>query len=417
MQSTARSMVNDPFPYAADMKAGATIPRGSEGKLNAERRIQATPMLPAPMVQASPRILILTASIGEGHDLPARALAEGIGEEDPAASVEIVDALAVVGGLVERVVLGGSQFDSRWGSRLFDVEFRLITDLAPTRWLAGALIARPASERIGRAIAAIAPDVVVSTYPGATEAIGRLRARGRLSMPAVSAITDLAALRYWAHPAVDLHLITHPESAQEVHQLAPRSRVECVRGLTDPAFYEPRDRAAARRALDLPQEGPIVVVSGGGWAVGDLAGATEVALAQAGVTVVCLCGRNDEVKGALARRFGAEQRVVVLGFSDRIADLLAAADVLIHSTAGLTVLEAIMRGCRVISYGWGRAHVRVNNEAFVRHGLAEVARTRAELGAALHRCIANPFAPDRSFAALPTAASAVLSLVRPVAAG
>ena len=373
-------------------------------------------MLGAPMTPRSPRILILTASIGEGHDLPARFLAEGIAEEDAGAQVEVVDALALVGGLVERVVLGGSQFDSAWGGRLFDLEFRLITDIAPTRWLAGELIARPASLRIGRAVSAIAPDVVVSTYPGATEVLGRLRERGRLRAPAVSAITDLAALRYWAHPAVDLHLITHPESAQEVRQIAPQSRIACVRGLTDPAFYEPRDAAAARRSLELPADGPIVSVSGGGWAVGDLAGAVEVALGEPNATVVCLCGRNEEVKAALTRRFGTEPSVLVLGFTNRMSDLLAAADVLVHSTAGLTVLEAIMRGCRVVSYGWGRAHVRVNNEAFLRYGLAEVAGTRDELRAALRRALASPLPPDGSFAALPTAASMVLSLARPASA-
>ncbi len=84
-------------------------------------------------------------------------------------------------------------------------------------------------------------------------------------------------------------------------------------------------------------------------------------------------------------------------------DLLAASDVLVHSTAGLTVLEALMLGCRVVSYGWGRAHVRINNEAYVREGLAEVATNRLELGAALRRSLELPRTPDPSFAALPTA--------------
>jgi processive 1,2-diacylglycerol beta-glucosyltransferase len=368
-------------------------------------------MLPPPMARAL-RILILSASIGEGHDLPARVLADGIVEEDPGAEVEIADALEMISPAIRKVLVGGSQFHSTWGNRMFDVEYRLITDLAPTRWLARTIIARPASRRVGRALAAAAPDVVVSTYPGATEVLGMLRARGRLQAPAVSAITDLAALLYWAHPAVDLHLITHPESAEEVRSIAPRSSIACVRGLTDPAFYEPSDPGEARIALGLPAEGRVVVVSGGGWAVGDLAGAAEVALAEPGVTVVCLCGRKDDVRDVLTRRFAGEDRVMVWGFTDQMSDLLTAADVLIHSTAGLTVLEAIMRGCRVISYGWGRAHVRVNNEAFVRFGLAEVATSREKLRADLQRTLSEPRKPDRSFEALPTAASLVLRLAR-----
>jgi UDP-N-acetylglucosamine:LPS N-acetylglucosamine transferase len=98
------------------------------------------------------------------------------------------------------------------------------------------------------------------------------------------------------------------------------------------------------------------------------------------------------------------------GFTDEMPDWFAAADVLVHSTAGLTVLEAIMRGCGVVSYGWGMGHVRVNNEAFARFGLAEVAATREQLGDALIRALAASGAPDESFAELPTAASAVLGL-------
>ena len=99
-----------------------------------------------------------------------------------------------------------------------------------------------------------------------------------IDIPVVSAITDLAALRYWAHPGVDLHLITHPESAEEVRQIAPGTDVRCVRGLTDERFYVPLSPAEARTELGLPAEGPVVIVSGGGWAVGDLEGAAEEAL-------------------------------------------------------------------------------------------------------------------------------------------
>jgi UDP-N-acetylglucosamine:LPS N-acetylglucosamine transferase len=91
-------------------------------------------------------------------------------------------------------------------------------------------------------------------------------------------------------------------------------------------------------------------------------------------------------------------------------ELFAAADVLIHSTAGLTVLEAHIRGCRVISYGWGVAHIRANNEAFERHGIARVAGSRAELDAAVREALREPKRDlHETFAALPSAASAVLA--------
>ena len=356
------------------------------------------------------RVLIFSASIGEGHDLPARVLAEGIEREAPDAEIEIVDSLALVNPLVRRLVLDSSRFHSNWGNRLFDLSYRLITDVAPTRWFAAKLTQWLAARPIRRTVLERDPDVAISTYPGATEVLGDLRARGKIDVPVVSAITDLAALRYWAHPGVDLHLITHPESAEEVRTIAPGTEVRCVRGLTDERFYEPRSQAEARRELGLPAGGPVVLVSGGGWAVGDLEGAAEESLTLAGAFVVCLCGRNDDLRLELAAHFSDEPRARVEGFTDRMPDWFAAADVLVHSTAGLTVLEAIMEGCGVVSYGWGRGHVRVNNAAFERFGLAEVAATREELRAALVRALAASGEPDVSFAQLPTAASAVLGL-------
>jgi UDP-N-acetylglucosamine:LPS N-acetylglucosamine transferase len=148
--------------------------------------------------------------------------------------------------------------------------------------------------------------------------------------------------------------------------------------------------------------------------VGDLASAVEVALEAApDLHVVVLCGRNEEVLAAMEGRFGAHARVRVSGFTDHMNALFAAADVLIHSTAGLTVLEAYIRGCRVISYGWGVAHIRANNRAFERYGIARVAGSRAELARALDEALAHPRSDlSATFAALPSAASAVLAAAR-----
>ncbi len=357
-----------------------------------------------------PRILIFTASIGEGHDGPARQIAAGLTELAPDAKVEITDFLDL-SRPIRSIGMGGSSFHSRIGSLTFDAIHWLTTEFPPTRWLVPRLTMAFADRLVVKRIAASRPDVVVSTHPGPTMVFGGLRASGRLRVPAVAAITDLAALGPWVHPNVDVHLITHPESEPEVRALAPATRIVCVSGLTSPGFDRPLDAAEARAALGLPVEKPVVVVSGGGWAVGDLDGAVRTALDRTDATVVCLCGRNEEVRAELEAAHGANQRVVVMGFTDRISEIFAAADVLVHSTAGLTVLEALMRGCRVISYGWGHGHVRVNNRAFERFGLAEVAADRAELGPALVQALAAPRVPDYSFNELPSAAAEVLALV------
>jgi processive 1,2-diacylglycerol beta-glucosyltransferase len=357
------------------------------------------------------RALIFSAPIGEGHDLPARVLSQELEAEAPGAQAPILDGLAVLGWPVGTVLGQEAPIHTRLGSLAFEAEFQLITKVRAAQRFGNALTYALAGRRLMRTIDAFAPDVVISTYPGLTEALGELRRRGRLRLPLVSAITDLAALRYWAHPDVDLHLVTHTESVEEVRELAPRSRIVPVRGLNRAEFAEPRDPGEARRALGLPEEPKLVVVSGGGWAVGDLDGAVATALELPGTMVVAICGRNERVLARLRAHFGGDPRVRLLGFTDQMGDLLAAADALVHSTAGLTVLEAHVRGCPVISYGWGRGHIKVNNEAFARFGLADVAPRRRDLRPALARALAGRHEPDLSFARLPTAASVVLEHV------
>jgi UDP-N-acetylglucosamine:LPS N-acetylglucosamine transferase len=282
-------------------------------------------------------------------------------------------------------------------------------EFAPTRWLSRTLLRVFGGRGLRRLIRAHDPDVIVSTYPGVTCVLGELRRRGKLSVPCYSSITDLAGLHFWAHPGIDLHFITHPESAEEVEKVAGPGSVRWAKPPTSSSFLAFRERADARRALGLPAQGTVIAVSGGGWGVGDLAGATSAALDVPDATVLCLCGRNDKLRAKVAARFGSEPRLRVMGFTDRMGDVLAASDALIHSSAGLTVLEAIIRGCPVISYGFGYGHVRASNAALERFGLAQVARTQADIHPALERALESRPAPDGSFARRPATASLILS--------
>jgi UDP-N-acetylglucosamine:LPS N-acetylglucosamine transferase len=359
------------------------------------------------------RVLIFSADIGEGHDLPARAVRDAIAARRPDVEVTILDALDSAGAAARFFVRNGADFLLAHLTWLFDLQFWLVARFGPTRALSQRLALAVGERGLLRTIAAHRPDVIVATYPAANQVLCTARRGGKIAVPVVSAITDLAALHYWAHPGCDLHLVIHPESDAEVRQVAgPATRVEPVRGLTTAPFDHPVEPAAARRALELPADAPVVAVSGGGWAVGDLHGAVAAALAAApDVHVLALCGRNPKVQQALERAFADEPRVRVMGFTDRMSELLAATDVLVHSTAGLTVFEALVRGARVISYGWGVGHIRLNNEAYRRFGLADVVDDRGALADAIGRALASPRQPDVAYGDRPSAADRILALV------
>ena len=295
---------------------------------------------------------------------------------------------------------------------LFDIQYWLITKFAPARWLFHHIGYLVGGRGLMRLIDDRDPDTIISTYPGVTAVLGMLRENRRLDIPVQSAITDLAGLRYWAHPGVDLHYVTHPESIEEVEKLVGPGTVEWVRPPISREFLMPRTRRDAREALDVPAHARVVLVSGGGWGIGDLEGAIRSALSGEDTLVVCITGRNEVAREKLEKSFDGNEQVRILGFTEQMSDWMAAADAMIHSTAGLTVLEAHIRGCPVVSYGFSAGHLRANNAAFERFGLAEVAGSSHELESVLRHVTRERRSPDSSFASLPSIASRALS-VRP----
>ena len=379
-------------------------------------------MIPAgePDAEAKARqVLIISADIGEGHDLPARAVRREFMDEEPDAQVSIVNGLPAMGPALTKLLRENSAFMFTFMPWLFDLQYRLFMNFAPTRWLARKLLTFFGRRGLMRLIRAHDPDLIVSTYPGVTAVLGEMRRTGRLCVPCYSSITDLAGLQFWAHPGIDRHFITHPESAAEVEAIAGPGSVRWAKPPTSSAFLAARSRPEARKALGLPADARVIAVSGGGWGVGDLEGATAAALGFKDATVLCLCGRNDKLRAKVLARFGDEPRLRVMGFTDRMGDVLAAADVLVHSSVGLTVLEAIIRGCPVVSYGFGYGHVRASNAALERFSLAQVARRESDLEPAMARALELRPEPDGSFARQPPTASLIMSderRIRPVPA-
>jgi UDP-N-acetylglucosamine:LPS N-acetylglucosamine transferase len=342
--------------------------------------------------------------------LPAELLRRQLERESGDVEVVVADGLRAMGRVFVLLNERAPGFFFHRLRFMWDVGFGLFVGFPATRWLSKSLLHIVGAKGVRRLIADTTPDVVVSVYPLTTEVLGHLRRTGRLEIPTIGAVTDLAMMHYWAAPGIDLHLITHPEAEEAVRSVAGGSTaVAVVRGLVRPEFDAPPEQEEARRTLGLPVDGRIALVSGGGWAVGDLAGAIESALAVDTRLVACLCGRNERRRAELQARYGDEPRFRTVGYTDRMCEWLSAADVLVHSTGGLTVLEATICGCPTISYGWGRGHLRANNEAFRRFGLAEVVTARSELRAALARSLASGSRPRSDISGLPSAAAAVLA--------
>jgi processive 1,2-diacylglycerol beta-glucosyltransferase len=336
-----------------------------------------------PLRIGAKRVLVLTAPIGDGHVAAARALAEGLRRARKDTDVVVCDVLPVLRKPLRWLLEDAYRWQLRSAPWLFGGLFAALRHSRLLRLLVRAGLSLTASRQLLRVVRDHPAEVIVSTWPIATTILGCLRLRGKVQVPVCATITDFAGLELWADRGIDLHLVMHDGLVPAVERIAGRGSAHAVSPLVASRFLTPRSTADARRALALGPGGVIVVVSGGGWGVGDLDGAVEAALAIDGVSVICLAGRDEVRRARLEDEYRTESRVTVLGFTEAMSDLLAAADVLIHSTGGVTCLEALARGCPIVAYGAPPGHAPLLAREMARLGLVAHARSTAELRTAI----------------------------------
>jgi UDP-N-acetylglucosamine:LPS N-acetylglucosamine transferase len=356
-------------------------------------------------------VLILAAGVGRGHQSAAEGLRDELLRMAPDIRVTVQNGLGTSTGPL-RVFL--ERF-TRWQLTHCPATYSL-SYLIAVRWKLGRRIALRVLYGVARSslrslIDAERPDVVISTYPGITAPLGVMRQRGQLRIPVCALVTDLSSLHFWAHPGADLHLASYPESLREIAAITGGAPARAARPPLGLAHWTRRERHTTRRALGLDPELPLVVVSGGGWGIGDLRGAIEGALRIELPQVVVICGENEPATRRLSSHYASHPRVRVFGYTQAMADLLGAANVLVHSTGGMTCLEAAAQGCPVIAYGFAHGHVRHNMKAMVRHGLIRHAKDSHALTRELRQTLECTQSPARYAHDRACASTAILALI------
>ena len=334
-----------------------------------------------------PRVLVVSGSVGAGHDGAARELAARL--TATGASVAVRDFLSAVPRPVARLLREGYTSSVMHIPAAFEFLFHRL-ERQGLLWRVEQGVCAAAQAPVTGWVSQQRPDLVVSTYPLASQTLGALRADGRLAVPVMTYLTDPAAHASWLHPGVDTHLTVTEATA--VQGRTEYGRPFTVAGPLVPARFAcrpgPARRVALRGELGLDGERPVALLVAGSLGLGDVVGTVRDVTA-AGFAALVLCGRND----ALRRRVAAQPGAVALGWRTDVHALMQVADVLVHNAGGLSCTEALVAGLPAVTYrpipGHGRANARVLRDS----GMAPWARTPAELGVLLHSLLGRDRTP------------------------
>lgn len=352
---------------------------------------------------AAARVLVISGSVGAGHDGAADELISRLAKLGVATDRrDYLDALPRV---CRYVLRDGYRLSIGYAPAFFDW---LFTSIERAGWVQRVTLGlcRVAQRHVRRW--AGDHDVVVSTYMLASQTLGQLKEAGSVDATVVTFLTDPAVHRLWVHPAVEHH-VTVTEATARMGHLVYRTPMRAVGGLVSERFAhrpDPAHRQRLRAELGLSPDGLVALLATGSLGMGDVPNVVR-AISSSGVAeVVVLCGRNDRLR----KQLSLEPGVVALGWRDDVPDLMAAADVLVHNAGGLSLTEALTAGLPAVTYRPIPGHGIANSEVLADAGLAPWPQDEAELVAAIRQQAASRGDPSHVVRS-PDTAAVVLSLL------
>lgn len=304
------------------------------------------------------RVLILHVRAGAGHERAARAVERALQQLDPNAEPIVRDALedssplfkALYATTYNRMVARAPKvwgFVYRRFQRAPIEGFRQEVRTRLTLWNSRGCL---------DAVERLRPDAILCTQFLPAEVYAFLREQGRIRVPVSCVITDYSIHPIWVYRGIDRYYVGADAVKEELADtgIVPADRIEVTGVPIDPRFAIPIPAAEARRALGLdadPSRLTILLVGGGfGW--GPIEGILDVLLDLPDrVQALVIAGRNERLRQKLIERSrGHEGRIKVHGFTDQMDLFMAASDVLVGKSGGLTSSEATARGLPMVVF-------------------------------------------------------------------
>jgi len=338
------------------------------------------------------KILVISASVGAGHLRAAQAVELALKQLAPDADVRNVDVLT----------LSSAAFRKVYGEAYLD----FVNKAPHVLGFFYDLMDRPKKANSKRDALRLAVekfnlkkfcdliecerwDVVVNAHFLPPEIIRSLKKSGKLKLPQVTVVTDFDAHSLWVNDPQDQYCCATSEAGVYLETLGvPRDHVTVTGIPIHPVFSKPRDRGECLKAHGLKGDRPVVLQLAGGFGVGPIEKLYRAILSiEEPLEVVAVSGRNEKLKAQLeAVDVPTRHRAKVMGFTDKIDELMEAADVVVTKPGGLTSSEVLARGAAMaivnpipgqesrnsdylLEHG---AAIKINNAATLPHKLGEL---------------------------------------------
>lgn len=290
-------------------------------------------------------ILVVTASMGSGHNKAANAVAEAIKRKYPVNKINVIDFMstetAYFNSLVKDIYL--KMLDHT--PSVYEFFYKFTSDSTKGSTIQS-VFAHAMKKDMRELIKKYEADMVICTHPFPCAAASYLKQTGEINIPLITVMTDFCVHQFWLYKNIDIYFTANDLLKKEmVNQGLLEERI-FVTGI--PVGYNFRvdyNRDDLLAKFKLEKDKPVALIMGGGLGLGGVKNALcQLERLKKDIQILVITGANVALWSEMNEYAQhSKHKVFVWGYSHNIQEFMSVATFLISKPGALTISEALTR--------------------------------------------------------------------------
>jgi len=349
------------------------------------------------------KTLIVYAKAGAGHRRAAEAVFAAFKRRGEEKDVVLIDCLDYTNprfkNFYPSIYIFLVRFlPSVWAAIYYVLENRVIYSLVKRlRRLTNYLT----SKRFVEFLKKERPGVVISTQFFASEVVAALKRKKEIDSSLISVVTDFGAHTFWESEDVDIFVVASEDTKKDlILRNIPEEKIRILGIPVEPPLKE-FNKTQLRKEIAVREGLFTVLIMGGGFGVGpikELVFSLESLSDEVRdkVQLIVVCSRNKKLYGEM-KNIASKLKIgsKIFGFVPDLYKMMAASDIIISKSGGLTTSESLAQGLPMIIISPIPGQESKNCELLVKNGAAIRIDRAAEAKEVIEELIRRPEKLDK----------------------
>ncbi|MCM2533102.1 glycosyltransferase [Neobacillus pocheonensis] len=328
------------------------------------------------------KILILSATFGDGHKQVAKAISEAVDYTLPDSEPVILDIMEWIHPYLYPISNYVYKRSLKKFPQLYSYIYRKTREKSSFSLKLNALFSIGMRSLL-EILQELKPSVVVSTYPFAAGIMSQLKEQGLVDLPAVTIITDYTDHSYWIHPYTDQYVVGSRQVRDRLIALGIESFKIKYTGIPiRQKFLEnhSREKLASKYQLDSKKFTLLIMGGGDGFIGKGLSTFRGLESLPTSIQLIIICGRNRKLYKQLEEELkDSKHDILLMGFCDHVHELMAISDLMITKPGGVTTSEAMAMELPIFIFNPLPGQEEDNAHYLLESGLAILAENDRDL--------------------------------------